>query len=510
MMPDPAAAVRRLLAALAFALAVAPGAGAQVPRISGDDDSPAARIARGVLERGAYVLIDRDTILGPDFRAPGDLVVYDAEVRLAGSVEGSAVVIGGDLWIRPGGRVGGSVAVIGGGVYPAGLAVLDRDSIFVTLPRTRVEIETRPTGRDGEYVAAVQVTPPPRPALFAPAVGPYPSYDRVNGLTLQASANIRPTRQEGGPVLTVWGAYRSQQEKEKKLGGGVRWRVPLGRENLQLTGEASRATRTMDAWIRGDVANSVRALVLGRDYRDYWDSDVLRVMVERPVGKPLLAGETWLGPRLGVQLSRDRALEAQAPWALLDREGLDRENPPALQGTFLSLLAGTIFQWRGRSSSFNGDLNLEHALAAPGDAEFTQVLVQGTYVARALRTHYMRVYARGMAPIGGSAPPQRRGILGGAGSLPTEPIAAFRGDHLAFIESSYIIPINNVVVPVVGSPSVEAVHLAGAAWTGDDEPQWVQNAGVGVIFALARARMVINPAERPIVPKFSFGFYIPQ
>src|SRR3712207_7908519 len=142
-------------------------------------------------------------------------------------------------------------------------------------------------------------------------------------------------------------------------------------------------------------------------------------------------------------------------------------------------------------------------------SDLTHALVEGTYLSRALRTHYMRIYARAMAPIGGDAPPQRRGILGGGGSLPTEPIAAFRGDHLVFIESSYIIPFNRIVLPVVGSPSVEAVHLAGAAWTGDDEPQWGQNAGGGVIFALARGRVAINPAPRPLVPKFSFGFSIP-
>jgi hypothetical protein len=500
--------LRPLLAACLLALGTVRGAGAQVPQISGDDHSTAARMGREVLARGTYVFIDRDTTLGPDFHAPADLVVYDAEVRLEGSVAGTALVLNGDLWIRPGGRVGGSVAVIGGGVYPAGLAVVDRDSIHYTDPRAGLRVETRPTGREGEYVASVEISHPPRPAFFAPAVGPFPTYDRVNGLTLQASANINPTREEGGPVINVWGAYRFEQEN--RLGGGLRWRVPLGRQNLQLTGEASRATRTMDAWMRGDVANSVRALVLGRDYRDYWDSDVLRVMVERPVGKPLIAGETWLGPRFGIQMSEDRALPTQSPWALLDREGLERENPPALEGTFVSLLAGTLFQWRGATSAFAGDLNLEHAFAAPDDAEFTQVLAQGTYTARALRTHSLRVYVRGMAPIGGDAPPQRRGLLGGGTTLSTEPIARFRGDHLFFVESSYIIPINNIILPVVGSPSIEAVHLAGAAWTGDNEPQWVQNAGGGVIFALARARVVVNPADRPIVPKFSFGFYIPQ
>jgi hypothetical protein len=340
-------------------------------------------------------------------------------------------------------------------------------------------------------------------------VGPFPTYERVNGLTLHASANIHPTREPEGPVVTVWGSYRFEQEN--KLGGGARWRVPLGVQGLRLTGEASRATRTNDAWIRGDVANSIRALVLGRDYRDYWDADVFRVMVDRPVGKPLIAGETWLGPRAGLQVSNDRALPTQAPWALLDREGLERENPAALEGTIVSLLAGTHFRWRGTSTFFDGDLDLEHALTAPDDATFTQALFVGDYRTRALRTHQLQVYVRAMSPIGSNdAPPQRWGILGGGGTFSTEPIAHFRGDHLVFVESSYVIPLTRIVLPVVGTPSVEAVHNVGAAWVGNDEPEWVQNAGVGVIFALARARVVINPADRPREPRFSFGFYIPQ
>lgn len=503
--------IRRALLAAAAALLplAAPPARAQIPEISGEDHSPAARVAREIVARGTYLWIDRDTVLGPEFRAPADLVVYDAEVRLQGTVEGAVLVLGGDLWVRPGGRIGGAVVVLGGGFHPSGLAILQRDSVFHADPRGGVEIETRPTGREGEYVVAAEIRHPPRPAFFAPTVGPFPSYDRVNGLTLNASANIHPTREPDGPRLGVWGSYRFEQEN--RLGGGVRWRVPLGVESLQLTGEASRGTRTMDAWLRNDVSNSIRSLVTGRDYRDYWDADVFRAQVERPIAKPLIAGETWLGPRLGIQLSNDRALPAQRPWALLNRPGLERENPAAIEGSFVSLLAGTHFQWRGTSTYFVSDLDVEHALSAPGDAEFTQALFEAQYRARAIRTHQLQVYLRAMAPLGGNdAPPQRRGILGGGGTLPTEPIAFFRGDHLVFIESSYVIPVHQLILPYIGSPSLEAVHTAGAAWVGNAEPEWVQNAGVGVIFALVRARVVVNPADRPAVPKFSFGFYIPQ
>jgi hypothetical protein len=500
---------RYVLVVSAAAALLAPAAArAQVPRISGDDDSRAAEIGREILARGRYVYIDRDTILGGEFRTDGDLVIYDAEVRLEGNVSGSVLVLGGDFWIRPGGRVGGAIAVLEGGVYPSGLAIVERDSVYFSDPRGRVAIQTRPAGDSG-YVAAAEIIPPPRPAFFAPAVGPFPTYDRVNGLSLFASANIRPTREADGPVFNVGGAYRFEQED--KLGGWVRWRIPLHVQGLQLTGEASRATRTNDAWIRGDAANSVRALVLGRDYRDYWDSDLFRLMVERRMGTPLVAGHTWLGPRAGFQVSRDRALPTRAEWALLDRDELQRINPPALEGTLVSLLAGTRLAWRGTSTSFNGDLDVEHALEDAGDASFTQALFVGDYRTRALRMHQLQIHARVMTPIGGAdAPPQRQGILGGGGTFSTEAIAFFRGDHLVFVESSYVIPFTRIVLPVVGTPSLEMVHAIGAAWTGDDEPEWVQNAGVGVIFALARARVLINPADRPLDPRLSFGFSIPQ
>lgn len=504
---------RLLLLALALALLVLPaGAAAQRPEVTGDDGSRAAALAREVLDRGEYTWIDRDTVLGPAFSAR-DLVVYDAEVRLEGNVENVAVVLGGDLWIRPGGRVGRAVAVLGGGVYPAGLAVLDRDSVFHTAPGGGVRIETRP-GAGGEpaevYVAAVELVPPPRPPLVSPVLTALPTYDRVNGVTLRAELQLRPTRRAEGPVVNVWAALRTQQE-ERRIGGGARWRVPLGAQDLQLTGEASRATRTEDRWIFGDIANSVRAATLGSDYRDYRDSDVLRVMIERPVGKPLIAGESWLGPRFGVQLSRDRSLATVAPWSLFGREGLERENPPVLEGTLVSLLAGTTYTVRAATSRFAGTVDVEHAPAGVGDATFTRAEVTGRYEALAFRTHSLRVYFRGMAPLfGDDPPPQRSGILGGSGTLPSEPIARFRGDHLAFIESAYAVPLPWIVLPVVGSPSVEALHVAGAAWEGGDEPTWVQNAGAGLVFAFFAARVWVNPVERPLTPHFTFGISIPQ
>jgi hypothetical protein len=501
--------MRRLRAVLAAALAggallAARPARAQVPVITGSDDSPAVRVARRIVERGRYVYIDRDTVLGPDFRIDGDLVIYDAEVRLEGSVEGSVAVLGGDFWIRPGGRVGGAIAVLDGGVYPSALAILRRDSIFQQDPRTTVATQTVPTA-DGGYTAAIGVTPPPGAPFFAPGYGPLPSYDRVNGLTVYASGTIRPTRDFEGPSIRVFGAYRFRNDDH--LGGGARFNVPLGRQNLHLTGEVSRLHRTNDTWIRPEFSNTARAVVFGDDERDYWDSDLIRVQVERPVGIPLISGESWLGPRVGVQLSRDRSLPTRDPWSLWG-DALNRENPEVLEGTIVSGLIGTEYHWRGLTSRFDGSADLEVAPGGVSDAEFSQGLVQGSYEATAMRTHTLRVYFRGMAPLSGNAPPQREGIMGGAATLATERTASFRGDHLVFIESSYAVPLNSIVLPYVGSPSVEAVHMVGAAWTGDNDRPWVQNAGVGIVFTLVRARVLIDPATGGTA--FAFGLSLPS
>src|SRR6185369_855644 len=117
----------------------------------------------------------------------------------------------------------------------------------------------------------------PKARLVTLSPRPLPAYDRVNGLTLSAGARILPTRNDSGPRVDAWGAYRF--ENPDKPGGGVRVTIPLDVQSLMLVGEASRATRTNDAWQRGDLSNSLSVLVFGRDYRDYWDADQARVMV---------------------------------------------------------------------------------------------------------------------------------------------------------------------------------------------------------------------------------------
>jgi hypothetical protein len=355
----------------------------------------------------------------------------------------------------------------------------------------------------------VEITPPPPRRLIAFFPRPFPSYDRVNGLTVALGARVLPTRNDSGPRVDAWVSYR--RENPDPVGGGLRVDLPLGTENLHLVAEGSRATRTNDLWLRGDLSNSISVATTGKDYRDYYDADRASLLLTRPVGKPLIAGESWLGPRVGVQWEQARSLAAHDVWSLTESEQKDRPNPPVLEGTIVSAIAGAELRWQGRISGFRGDVQLEYAVPGPSDAEFAQVVAEGRYQTVAFRTHQVQLYFRGMVPFAAdSAPPQRYGILGGVGTLPTLDVGHFRGDHLAFIESLYAVPFHQVELPYLGIPALEVLYATGAAWTGDDVPRWIQNAGVGLAFSFFSIRVLADPAERPLDPKLSIQLSIPQ
>jgi hypothetical protein len=477
-----ALAAALLLAALARPLA------AQDVRIAGDDRSPAAELARAILARNNYLRFDRDTILPATFHATGDVVVYDADVRLEGTIDGSVAVIGGNFFIRPRAVVRGDVALVGGDIYNSALASTGR--ILETRPGARVALpgDTAFHGDTATYAASIVA--PARPRLLSLATRPLPSYDRVNGLTLTLGARILPTRNDSGPRLNPWIAYRF--ENPDKLGGGIRIAVPLRVQNVEVQAEASRATRTNDAWQRGDLSNSISVLTTGRDYRDYYDADLLRVMVTRPVGQPLIAGEGWLIPRVGVQWEDSRSLRARHVFSIWQSNDKDRLNQPVDEGSIVSAFGGAELRMVGRVSQFTANAQVERALAGSADATFTQVVGDATYTATAFRTHTLTVYLRGVAAVLGSAPPQRYQLLGGPSTIPTVRVARYRGENLAFVDARYAVPLP-VAVPFVGQPSVVGAWVAGAAWTGEQSPPWTQNVGAGIAFRFASAILYADP-----------------
>jgi hypothetical protein len=463
-------------------------------RIEGPGRDPAVRLARDILAGGNYLLLDRDTILGPDFHAPADLVVLGADVRIEGSVAGRVAVIDGDFFIRPRARVPGPIAVVGGGAYPSGLAEVGP---IVEAPGRPPLIE-----RDEQGVRVVLREPDTGPATHPLGIFGLglPTYDRVDGLTVRAGRRWRPLRTERGPTLDGRISFRTAR---RSFGGELRAELPLVPE-VRLVARAARETRTNEHWIRGDLSNTLAALFAGSDARDYWSADVLSVGVAS-VRPPAVQGEVVVRPRLTLVRSRDASLEARAPWSLFGR--LDRPNQEIDEGILTSAVAGAELTWRAAAAGGRLDAQVERGLGA-GAFGFTQVVADGDTDVEALWGH--RVEVRGHTRWAfDPAPPQRWSFVGGTGTLPTLPTADLRGDRLVFLGTRYLAPLP-VRVPLAGAPDLVLAHAVGAAWHSEGErPPLEQNLGAGVRLMVLEALLWIDPAAERRTPRLQVELRLP-
>lgn len=491
--------LRVLLATLLALCAHASPLRAQEVRVEGAADSRAVRIAREILAAGSYLRMDRDTVLPASFRTAGDLVVVDADVRLEGTVEGRVAVFGGVLFIRPGARVVGPIVNLGGEVYPSNLAQVGE--IVEAEPELEVGVEFDTAG------ARVSVALPESGPRLKPFGFRLPAYDRVDGLTLTVAPSFLFTGDADGPRVDGWVSYRTARSS---FGGGVSASTPLGGA-LRLDARVERGTFTNEGWARGDLANTAGSLVFASDLRDYRESDRAAVTLSRRHPEPLIAGEYALEPRLGVMAMRDRSLRNREPWSLFG--DFDRENPAVDELEWASAMAGAVFRWVGSTTAFTGDAAVEQGLPVlDGDADFTQWTVDGLWTMQALYLHQVGVRFRAMGTLGDEpALRQRRSFVGGSPTLPTFETAAFRGDRLAYVRSTYAIPLpRRLSLPIIGPPSLRLTHAAGMAWaTGTPMPEWEQNLGAGLVFTLASAELFIDPAAGGFDPTLTLALELP-
>lgn len=487
----------RSLMVLSVALGAATAtADAQAIRLSGVESDSASRVIQRVLQRGEYLTLDRDTILGSEARIAGDLVILNATVRLEGRIEGAVAVLGGDLFIRPGAHIGGAVAVASGGAYPSGLATTG--PLLRVDPTIAVTVEADGPGHH------VRLAPPPPPKRVRPD-GFFgfivPTHDRVDGLTVRVGSRVLLSPSESGAFAHASATLATERGR---WGGRVGMEVPLG-SGVWIDAEVARATLTNEAWFRGDLVNSLASFTIGSDARNYYESDVLTVEVARRPAQPLIQGESFFGPRLGARASRDRSLIARDPWSVTGGDW--RPNPEIADGTVVSLLAGSTVAWRGTTSALDGDVGFEWAPPGAGDFEFRQLIAHGIWTMRGLWTHSIRVRGHTRLTLGGErAPPQRWSSLGGSATIPTLPYDAQRGDNLVLVRSDYSVPVPRVRVPYLGNPVLRVSHAVGSAWlSGQPLPAWDQNVGAGVLLGFLQATVWIDPAASPLDPTLTFG-----
>ena len=411
-------------------------------------EDAAAEIA-AFYNRPSTVRLSGPTRIADGSEVAGDVASIGGPMVVAGTVQGSVVVINGDLRLVPGGRIKGDVVVAGGRielpegggpegvvegdvvVYPETLRFRREDDLLVALG----------TARDSRLSAGWSSNFG-RADLALAVVG---SYNRVEGLPIGFGPRIELGR-SNPTVLDARLIYRTQSGLRihpDEFGHEVRLEQYLGgHRNLRLGAGLHRTIDPIELNGLSDTENSLATFLLHRDYRDHYVRkgwSVFVIVGDRT--RPLDAGLEYRDESQG-------STPARTPWSLLDNDEEWRGQPLVGEGD-LRTLRGWL-RWDTRNDrddpatgwlvqveseqGLEGDMILrqptEPAEHQPpgGPAEVVATDIKEEFTSFRLDVRrYLRLGPRTRVAVHGliagspddeALPPQRQHVLGGEGTLP--------------------------------------------------------------------------------------------
>lgn len=370
----------------------------------------------------------------------GNVGMLGGRLVVAGRVDGSVIVINGDLIFEPGASVGGDVLVAGGGITGDSLAAI-AGSI-----RHHPQVLRYREGADG----SLELAPPAREAISAGRdfsfgradvlLAVRNGYNRAEGLPIQLGprfrfGNTNPTYLDGFIIFRT--ATGLDQLAVDRLGYAVRLEQAIGGvTGLRLGARVFSEILPIERSGISDRENSLATFLLHRDHRDSWDADGWAAYLR------------WTPPGAALDIALEyadehhRSVAIGDPWSILRSDDPWRPNPVVAEGdlnTFrLRLSRDTRNEEADPAAGWLVRATLERALGgslrAPVDV--ADETGPGTFqiqdaddftageldIRRYARTApYARVAFRFLATgalDGGPLPPQRQHALGGAGSLP--------------------------------------------------------------------------------------------
>ena len=400
------------------------------------------------------------------------LIVIGRPTYLASKVQGNVVVIGADLFLRPGVEITGHAVAIGGTVATTTLGRVNgriesfRDETYDVTPQ--------PGGFVLDYRSTRVADAIPLVRLAGISGVLVPSYDRVNGLSLPFGALVMPA---GGAVeIEPTVTYRS------RLGAwdpAVAFRLnPL--DVIRFVGRAGFFTRSNETWNYSDLVNSATTFFAGSDTRNYFRAKGAEGRVFALVARPGMTIEPYVGARTERVTPITAAGNVFSIKGRKSDEKMRRPNPLVETGTIGSGLFGAEMNDTTGLVTSRLRADVEQSFrTVVGRSNFTQLTLDGRVGFPTFGTQSLHFRAHGVVTAGDSVPRARYAYLGGSGTLPVLELLELGGTELLFVESRYLIPLERVVLPLVGSPMLTLRHIMGAAGV-NGLPSLEQEIGLGV------------------------------
>lgn len=428
------------------------------------------------LARGDSRVWARDTVVSSSGSVTGDLLVLEAQVRIAGSVDGDIYVVDGDLFLRPGAHVTGDIVVLSGGYHGSGLATVDGEVLWRPADRYTV----LPVAGGFEIYPVEEV--PEAVELHGLHGFKAPTYQRVDAVTVAWGVTFRAATWAWRPTLEFVGRYRSGQGEVE---GTIRQFWYPGPVSFGV--EAERVTRTNERWIRAPVSNSLSYLFLGDDFRDYYGSDRAAFVLRGN------EGSLWT-PSFRVEWEDAWSRYAGDPFTLFGSSTV-RENPPIDDGQDWSAsLSVEIDRSTGESGRLAGSALLQVAdSSVAGDFSYLLGELTARWKTPGFGTHEVDIFALARGDLAGTLPRQRWSGFGGRATLPTFDVMEFRGPRVVYGHVGYAVPIEALRAGGLGAPGVFGRVGTGAAWQEGQSVDWVVNLVAGLRFWVMEGGVAWDP-----------------
>lgn len=453
---------------------------------------PAGRYLSDLLAAPGTRVISGDTIdLPRDSTYAGPLVVLAHRVQLYGKVQGDLVVVGGDLFVKPGAVLQGQGMAIGGAAYGSFLATVTGG--LVSHRDFTYDVVATPAGTELRYRETYVHS---SGGLFSlPGIHGIrlPTYDRSDGVSIGFGPGIETERISADAAVT----YRSQIGK---LDPSVTLRARVGRK-LWVDAFAGRETRTNDDWINGVFSNSLNVLLSGHDERNWYRADALSASASR------LFETTTMTSTYSLGAAHERASPVRpdssatgGPWVLTakeDDDGILRPNPQVPRGDITSVTGAAVYRWLAGKVRAGLNVDLEVPVSVSDGRRFQQATIDGRIEFPTFGQQRYRFETHAVLTTGDTAPMQRYAYLGGSGTLPTLDLLEIGGDQVLLIESRYIVPLERISLPLIGSPTLTFRHILGGAGV-HTLPDLTQIIGLRIAVPFVRAEVLMDTGTRKV------------
>jgi len=288
------------------------------------------------------------TTLPPGHVWQGNVAIRTGPAMLAGRVEGSLLVINGELVLAPGAAVTGSVLVVGGRVrgmdsvsVAAGVRAYEAPLYYRIEGDTIVYTPSLARRLRGLGARQSWGTADSRVSLLLATTG---TYNRVEGLPIVfgPTFDLRVSPQTRLRLDALGMIRTGGQAAGEGTDVGFMVRGELRRGEVTGVGVGARAfdvVSPVEDWTLRNSEVGWATFLLHRDYRDYYQNLGYAGRLFAQPAPPLVLG-------LELLYSRHRSAPTNDPLALLRNDESWRLNPPVDEGHFLTATGSVSYDTR--------------------------------------------------------------------------------------------------------------------------------------------------------------------